>query len=176
VRPETLTAARAALANDRAGGEVAFNWFGDALAFVGKHACSGLDYTTLHGMLDAAKDNPYWQKHAGLRANLLHLKGTSALAQHEPTQALRNFDLALMQLPHPDVALSQAATLASAGYPRMGLKHLEYLDTLPKPRRAGFSMSRIHAWVLLRQNYWQHEIAYLRKALDAEVADEVPSP
>jgi len=79
-------------------------------------------------------------------------------------------------LPHPDVALSQAATLASAGYPRLGLKHLEYLDTLPEPRKTGFSMSRIHARVLLRQNYWHHEIAYLRKALDAEVAGEAPSP
>jgi len=176
VQPETLTAARAALANDRAGGEVAFNWFGDALASVGKHACSGLDYPTLQSMLDAAKDNPYWQKHAGLRANLLHLEGTLALAQHQPTQALRYFDLALKQLPHPDVALSQAATLASAGHPKLGLKHLEYLDTLPEPRKTGFSMSRIHAWVLLRQNYWQHEIAYLRKALNAEVAAEVPSP
>lgn len=167
VRPETITAARAALASDRAGGDVAFNWFGDALASAGQHACSGLDYATLQGMLDAAKRNQHWEKHAGLRANLLHLEGTLALAQHEPAQALQDFDAALVQLPRVDVALSQAATLASAGYPKLGLKHLDYLDTLPTPHKTGFSMSRVHAWVLTRQGYWQNEIEHLRTAMTA---------
>ena len=175
VRPETLAAARTALASDHVGGAVAFNWFGDALASVEKHACSGLDYATLQGMLDAAKRNPYWQKQAGLRANLLHLEGTLAMARHEPAVALKDFDLALVQVPHPDVALSQAATLASAGYPELGLKHLAYLDTLPAPHKTGFSMSRIHAWVLQRQGYWRHETAYLRTALDAGANAETPS-
>lgn len=167
VRPETLAAARAALADDRAGGEVAFNWFGDALNSVEKHECSGLDYATLQDMLDAAGHNPYWQKHAGLRANLLHLEGTLALAQHRPTEALQDFNAALAQLPDAGVALSQAATLASTGYPRLGVEHLDYLDILPASNRAGFNMAHVHAWVLRRQDYWPHEIAYLRKMLDA---------
>ena len=167
VRPETITAARAGLASDRTGGDVAFNWFGDALTSVEKHACSGLDYATLQSMLDAAKRNQHWEKHAGLRANLLHLEGTLALAQHEPAQALQDFDAALVQLPRVDVALSQAATLASAGYPKLGLKHLDYLDTLPTPHKTGFSMSRVHAWVLTRQGYWQNEIEHLRTAMTA---------
>jgi hypothetical protein len=172
IRPATLTAARMALASDRAGGEVAFNWFGEALASVGKHACRGLDYATLQDMLDAAKRNPWWQKHAGLRANLLHLEGRLALARHEPAQALQDFDGALAQSPTADAALNQAATLASAGYPGLGLKHLDYFHTLPAPPRAGLSMARVHAWVLQRQDYWQHEIAYLRKTLESGAAAE----
>jgi tetratricopeptide (TPR) repeat protein len=176
VRPQTIAAARTALANDRVGGEVAFNWFGEALVSVGKHACGGLDYPTLQGMLDAARHNRYWQSHAGLRADLLHLEGTLALAQHQPVQALRDFDAALQQNPYVGAGLSQAATLASAGFPELGLKHLDYLDTLPKKQTKGLGMPRVHQWVLTRQDYWPRETAHLRKALDAGAAAKRSSP
>lgn len=176
VRPQTIAAARTALANDRVGGEVAFNWFGDALASVEKHACEGLDYSTLQGLLDAAGHNPYWQKYAGIRSDLLHLEGTLALAQHKPDQALQDFNTALKRNPYIGAALAQAATLASAGFPELGLKHLEYMDTLPKRQAKGLGMSRIHQWVLTRQDYWPRETAHLRKALDAGVAAKRSSP
>ena len=170
VRPETLSAARTALASDRVGGKVAFNWFGDALASVKKHACNGLDYMTLRSMLDAAMRNPYWQRHAGLRANLLHLEGTLALAQHRPVQAMHDFNLVLTQLPHASVALSQAAVLGRAGYPALGMEHLDYFATLTAPRRTGLGMVRIHEWVLRKQHYWRHEAAHLRSELEAAAA------
>jgi tetratricopeptide (TPR) repeat protein len=170
VHPDTLAAARTALANDRVGGEVAFNWFGNALASVDRHACRGLDYATLQGMLDAAWHNPYWREHAGLRQNLLHLEGTLDLAQHRQRDALQKFDLALKTDPNASTALSQAATLGAAGYPRLGLAHLDYFATLPPRPKPGLGMPRVHAWVLREQGWWQKETSYLRKNLEADAA------
>jgi|SRR6185437_12733677 len=178
VRPETLAAARTGVANDRVGGDVAFHWFGDALHLIGQNACKGLDYAALQEILDAAWRNPYWHAHAGLRANLLHLQGALELAQHEPQEALRDFNLALGQAPRAETALSQAATLASAGYPNLGLAHLDSFNTLPKSPAPGFGMPHIHAWVLQHQGYWRHEIAYLRSRLEtaARAQSKTSSP
>lgn len=169
VRPATLAAARTALANDRVGSEVAFNWFSQTLASANTHACPGLGYSTLHDLLDAARRNPYWRDRKGMQVDLHHLQGMLELAQHRPEPALADFNLALKQHPYPGTALGQAAMLASAGYPRFGLAHLDYFDTLPKPPAPGFSMQRFHAWVLQRQGYWQHEVAHLRNAMDTAV-------
>lgn len=170
VQSATLDAADTALANDRVGEDVAFNWFGEALTLVRRHACTGLGYADLQGLLDAARRNPHWRDRKGMRVDDYHLQGALELAQQRPRQALEDFNLALKQAPQPGTALSQAATLASAGYPELGLAHLDYFNTLPKPHASGFGMQRIHAWVLQRQNYWQHEMAHLRKALQAAAA------
>ena len=170
VRPSTLAAARTALANDRVGGEVAFNWFGDALASVSKHACRGLDYADLQALLDAAWRNPYWRQQAGMRVNLLHLQGTLELTRHRPSAALHDFNIALAQVPRPGTALAQAATLGAAGYPALGVAHLDYFGTLVVPHETGLSMRHIHAWVLHKQDWWRTQTAYLRARLEADVA------
>lgn len=175
VRPATLAAARVALANDRRGGEVAFHWFGEALAMIAKHSCIGLDYSDLQILLDAAQRNPNWGQYVAVQANLLNLQGTLDLAERRPTHALGEFNRALEKLPRPETALSQAATLAVAGYPSLGLAHLNYLATLPPPSKPGFGMPRIHAWVLQRQGYWQHEVVYLRRSLESS-APALPKP
>jgi hypothetical protein len=169
VRPATLTAARTALANDRVGSEVAFNWFSQTLASTKARACAGLGYSNIQDLLDAARRNPYWRARRGTRVDLQHLQGMLELAQHRPELALADFDLALEQHPHPGTALGQAAMLANAGYPRLGLAHLDYFETLPRPPAPGFGMQRIHAWVLQRQGYWQHEVAHLRGAMETAV-------
>jgi hypothetical protein len=166
VSPATLAAARTALSHDRIGGDVAFHWFGNILASPTKRACRGLDNASLRSLLDAAWHNPHWRQIPGMRQNLYHLQGALDLAHRHPQQALRDFDLALEQAPNPATALSQAATLGSAGYPCLGLDHLDHFAALPKPPETGFGMARIHAWVLKRQDYWRHEIANLRRELD----------
>jgi hypothetical protein len=176
VRPDTLAAARTALAGDRVGGEVVFNWFDEALSMVRRHACRGLDYPDLQGLLDAAWRNPHWQGRAGMRVNLHHMQGALELSRDRPRKALADFDLALEQAPRPATALGQAAQLASAGYPKLGLAHLDYFETLPKPHASGFGMPRLHAWVLQRQHYWQHEITHLRKSMQAAASGPAPSP
>lgn len=174
VNPATLAAARTALSHGRVGGSVAFHWFGDALALNTKHACRGLEDTDLQDLLAAAWRNPYWRQIPGMRQNLYHLQGTLDLKRSQPLKALQNFNLALEQAPSPATALSQAATLGSAGYPCLGLNHLDHFTTLPKPQEAGFGMARIHAWVLQRQGYWPHEIVNLRHELDT--ASQSPCP
>lgn len=166
VRPATLAAASMALANDRVGSEVAFNWFSQTLASTKARACAGLGYSNIQDLLDAARRNPYWRVRKGTQVDLQHLQGMLELAQHRPELALADFDLALKQHPYPGTALGQAAMLASAGYPRLGLAHLDYFETLPRPPAPGFGMQRVHAWVLQRQGYWQHELAHLRKAME----------
>ena len=175
VRPTTLAAARTALASDRVGGEVAFNWFDEALSMVRGHACRGLDHPDLQGLLDAARRNPHWRGKKGMQVDMDHLQGSLELAQGKPQLALRDFNLALEQAPQPATALGQAATLARAGYPNLGLAHLDYFETLPRSHAPGFGMPRIHAWVLQRQHYWQHEIAHLRQSMQAAVSTETPS-
>ncbi|HEX5961476.1 MAG TPA: hypothetical protein VFY97_09560, partial [Rhodanobacteraceae bacterium] len=169
VRPDTLAAARKALANDRVGGEVAFNWFGDALAMIGRHACTGLTYADLQNLLDAAQRNPHWRRHAGLQVNRLHLQGTLELAQDNPGTALLDFNRALAQKPEPATALGQAATLGASGYPALGLAHLDYYATLPPGPKPGLGMPRIHAWALREQGWWRKETAHLRKTLGQDV-------
>jgi len=168
VNPETLATARKALGIDRAGGEVAFNWFGEALTMVKQHACRGLDYTSLQNMLNHVWHTTLWRNHVSLRINWFHMRGSLALAQKQPTQALLDFNQALAEMPQPASALRQAASLGAAGYPDLGLTHLSYFETLPMPSWHGYSMSRVHASILRRQGYWQHELNRLRKILAAD--------
>jgi tetratricopeptide (TPR) repeat protein len=168
VSPDTLKTAESALRVDRAGGQVVFNWFGEALALVEHDACRGIDHTGLQDMLDDASNTSLWRNHVALRINLFHMRGTLALSEQRPKEALRDFDQALAEMPQPGSALRQAASLAAAGYPELGLKHLDYFETLPTSRWHGYAMSRIHAWVLERQGYWPHEIERLRSSLAAD--------
>ena len=170
VKTSTLAAAGVALANDRVGGETAFNWFGDALSLVDRNSCSGLGYADLQQLLDAAWRNPHWRDRRGMRVDLYHLQGELELAQRQPRRALADFDLALKQDPRPGTALAQAAALASAGFPRLGIAHLDYYASLPEHHVSGFGMPRIHAWVLREQRWWPRELAYLRNNLQKEAA------
>lgn len=168
VNPEVLSAAVRAMGIDRAGGDVAFHWFGDALALVKQHSCHGLDYASLQNMLDSVSRTSLWRNHVALRINLFHMRGSLALAQQEPKQALLHFNQALAEMPQPASALRQAASLGAAGYPDLGLEHLEYFETLPLNPGHGYSMSRIHEWVLRRQGYWHRELNSLRRTLTAD--------
>jgi tetratricopeptide (TPR) repeat protein len=168
VQPGTLAAARTALANDRVGGEVAFNWFRATLTAIGNHACRGLDYTDMHSMLNAARHNPYWRGRAGRQQDLDHLQGELHLAEGKPDAALQSFNRALATSPNPGSALDQAAYLGSHGYPRLGLAHLDYYATLPRGPKPSIGMSRIHAWVLREQGWWENEIVHLRGTLEQD--------
>lgn len=166
INTATLLAARTALSTDRVGGSVVFHWFGDTLTLLDKNVCHGLDDHDLQGLLDAAERNPHWRQFPGMRQDRYHLQGMLDLARKQPEQALSDFNLALEQAPGPAIALSQAATLGVADHPCLGLMHLDHFAALPKRRETGFSMTRLHAWVLQRQGYWDREINNLRHELE----------
>jgi hypothetical protein len=168
VQPSTLAAARTALASDRVGGAVAFNWFGEALASVRRRACRGLDSADLQRTLDAARRNPHWRDKPGRQQDLDHMQGELDLAEGRPEQALASFNRALAAAPKPGSALQQAAYLGSHGYPQLGLAHLDYFATLPPGPKPGIGMPRIHAWVLHEQAWWPKETARLRGTLEQD--------
>lgn len=168
LRPQSLQAARRALATSRVGGTLGFNWFNSAIEMAENHRCRGLDFAEVQFLLDAAKTNPYWRKVPGRQQDLAHLQGMLDLAEGKPKQALREFDRALALEPRPGAALEQAAILGSHGQPELGLEHLDYFAKLPPPPTSGWGMAQLHAWVLRHQHYWQNETARLRSTLSAD--------
>jgi tetratricopeptide (TPR) repeat protein len=173
VRSQTLTAAEAALARTRLGGQAAFNWFNEALVMASNHTCAGLDFAALQATLDAARRNPHWRNRPGLQQDLDHLQGQLDLAEGNPKQALASFNRALAAAPKPGSALQQAAYLGSRGYSRLGLAHLDYFATLPPGPKPGIGMPRIHAWVLREQGWWEKETAHLRETLEQDAKAKV---
>lgn len=127
-----------------------------------------MNLTSLQAMLDAARRNPGWQKIPERRQDIDHMQGLLDLAQSRPLAALQAFDRALAHDPRPDAALQQAATLGAAGYPQLGLDHLDDYATLPPAAQPARGMPRIHAWVLRQQHYWQRETARLRATLTTD--------
>jgi tetratricopeptide (TPR) repeat protein len=175
VRSQTLAAARDALEQTPVGAKAIFDWFDKTLAETTRHACSGLDFAALQSMLGAMHANLNWRGQPGRQQDLDHMQGLLDLAESRPQAALLAFNRALTWEPKPGAALKQAAILGSLGYPALGLAHLDYYATLPATAKPSFGMSRIHAFVLARQRYWEHETERLRATLKADAAAETKS-
>ncbi|HET7369409.1 MAG TPA: tetratricopeptide repeat protein [Gammaproteobacteria bacterium] len=175
LRPQTLQAARQALATTRVGGTLGFKWFNTAIDMAKRRQCHGLDFATVQSLLDAARANPYWRKGTGLQVDLAHLQGMLDLAEGNPQGTLSEFDRALALKPRLETALAQAAILGSHGQPKLGLAHLDYYATLPPAPAPGWGMARIHQWVLHNQHYWENEAARLRATLTADAAARAKS-
>ena len=170
VEASTLATLDSALQKTRNGSGLAFQWFGETLDRMKRQGCPGMNFASLQAMLDAARRNPGWQKIPARRQDIDHMQGLLDLAQSRPLAALQAFDRALAQNPHPDAALEQAAALGAAGYPQLGLDHLDDYATLPPASQPARGMPRIHAWLLRQQHYWQGETARLRATLTADAA------
>ncbi|HEY3519460.1 MAG TPA: tetratricopeptide repeat protein [Rhodanobacteraceae bacterium] len=166
----TLAALDDALEHSRAGAQLAFHWFDRALNLYAQRSCPGIDAASLQAMLDAARRNPGWKTVPGRQQDLDHMQGLLDLEEGAPKAALHAFDEGLSLDPTPDAALEQAATFGARGHPELGLQHLDFYATLPPKRNPAFGMPRIHAWVLERQHYWEHETARLRATLQADAA------
>jgi protein O-mannosyl-transferase len=90
------------------------------------------------------------------------------MASHQPEATLASFNRALDYTPRLETALAQAAFLGASGYPALGLAHLTHYDALPRAAEDhGLSagMPAIHAWVLEKQQYWEHERTVLQHTL-----------
>jgi tetratricopeptide (TPR) repeat protein len=146
-------------------------WLEKAKAVAVAHDCPGLQLADVDRWALAALGNPRIGTIPGRRQDLLSLRGAVALEEGRSGDALALFDRALEQDIRPDAAARQAARLGSKGYAALGLRHLDYYDTLaPRRRRAGPGMARVHEWVLERQGYWDNEFAALRRALQEDAA------
>jgi len=150
-------------------GTLLVSWLGRATDLARSGSCRGLDFPFLANLIEQGLSNA--QMTRGRRQDLLHMQGTVALASGDADGALAAFGHALDIDPRPDLALSQAASLGSAGYPIQGLEHLRYYQSLPPQTGApAAGMPRIHAWVLDRQQYWNKEIAHLTASFNEDIS------
>jgi hypothetical protein len=124
-------------------------------------------------LIDAAWKNPAVRTNPEWRQDILNLRGKYALADQQPEAAFHFFADALLTSPLPGTALEQAATIGTAGQQRLALCELALWEEQPKAKSsAGISMSRLHDWVLQRQQYWPHEITSLKAALQRDLPPE----
>lgn len=170
VVPGNIDAARAAMRSTPSIGALFTHWFDRILPVTLLGSCPSFGPTELLGLINAGLQNPKLSE-AGPRQDFTYLRGRIALAQHQPDAALADFTQALDLQVRPEMALQAAATLGAAGYPSHGLLLLDHYEAAGgNAAKPGFGMSRLHAWVLDRQHYWQHELDHLRRqlALDAK--------
>jgi tetratricopeptide (TPR) repeat protein len=166
-----LDAARVAMQGTPNTGALFATWFDRILPVAMSGSCPGLGTSDLLTLINAGLQNPKLDA-AGPQQDFTYLRGRISLAQHQPDAALADFSRALDLQVRPGMALQAAATLGAGGYPKQGLDLLDhYQKVQEKFTLPGFGMSRVHCWVLARQNYWPHELAHLRQqlTLDSEV-------
>ena len=160
-----LVAAQIAMRGTPNTGPLFANWFERTLPVAMSGGCPGLTVQGLQKLVDTGLENPKLSA-AGPQQDLTYLHGKIALAQGQPDAALADFIHALDLQVRPGMALEAAATLGRAGYPSHGLRLLDHYETVSgKAVKPGFGMPWLHAWVLERQHYWQHELAHLRNQL-----------
>jgi hypothetical protein len=172
ITPDDVAAARTAMQGSANTGSLFAHWFERTLPVAMAGRCPGLTPDVLLQLIDAGLKNPRMAG-AGRQQDLIYLRGTIALARHQPDVALGDFSRALDLQVRPALALKGAAALGEAGYPRQGLHlldHYEQVRNQTMPPRAG--MGAVHEWVLTRQRYWPNEVAHLRHQLrlDARAA------
>lgn len=167
----TLNASLTAMRTARDPGTLLTSWFERVINQAANPPCPQLTFGAIADLLDAAMANPYLTPIAGRQQDIYYLKGQLALQQGDAETALNDFNHALDLQIRIAAALDQAALLGSAGYPRLGLAHLDHYEsergqeTVPN-----FGMPRVHAWVLEREHYWPNELAHLRATLQRDAA------
>lgn len=172
-----IAASRRALQTTRDTGTLLTSWFEQAIDDSPQPTCPELNLSTIRQLLDAASTNPKIVSQAGRRQDLDYLKGRIALMQRDAPAALILFNHALDQQVRPAIALRQAALLGSAGYPAMGLQHLEHYDAVRQlEEKPDPGMPRVHAWVLEKQGYWEAELRQLRHTLTDDASTQSPPP
>ena len=145
------------------GNELIYRWMMKSIQRASAGECPKLNFADLENWVALARRNPAFVR--SIRLDVL--SGELSLARHQPIQALQFFKRQLAVTPQPEIALSQAASLASAGYFQEALDLLSYYEQLPVrmgPARPG--MAQIHALVLERQGYWQKEFSWMRAQLN----------
>jgi protein O-mannosyl-transferase len=165
IQATDLAAARIAMQGTPNSGTLFAHWFDRTLPVALSGGCPGLTTRSLQELIDTGLKNPRLSA-AGSQQDLTYLRGRIALAQGQPDAALTDFIHALDLQVRPGMALQAAATLGASGYPAHGLSLLDHYETVSgSAMKPGFGMPWLHALVLERQHYWQHELDHLRNQL-----------
>lgn len=164
----TLHAAETSMRTSLDSGSLLTSWFMRAISVAKTGSCKGLTLDALDSLARAGTENR--KLPVGREQDLVHVRGQIALAGGHADLASRYFKQATLLEPAPALALTQAAALGSAGFPQLALEQLSYYRTLrPQPKHLPFGMPRLHAWVLEKQGYWDHEIDHLEDQLQSDI-------
>lgn len=148
------------------GGNYLFTWLTSALDAPDLTSCQQLPTNWISRLLQAAWQNERFADRHIRQQELLNLEGRLALKTGHGEQALSLFNQALELKTTPATALAQAAALGNAGFPALGLLHLQHFAELPPtPPSRRLNMRKIHQWVLHNQGYWDNEISALKMSL-----------
>jgi hypothetical protein len=151
-------------------GTVAPRWLEKAVNVAALHQCAGLEPDDVDRFAASALANPALNAIPGRRMDMLSIRGMVAIENGRPLQALAYFDRALAQRPNPSTAARQSAALASRGWPRLGLRHLDYFDSLkPRVPRPRPGMAMLRRWVLEKQRFWAIEEEALRRRMHEDI-------
>jgi len=171
----TIRAAEQATRNLSRWNQGTVGWYERMQGAVVDGRCTALDDAGWRRLLEALRKNTAFMRAPVRRQFLARLEGRQALADGRPETALAAYNRGLELDPKPEQALAQAADLGNAGYPELGVRHLDlYLalsveDAPPSIR----DMRELHRWLLARTGYYRRELDALRGAL--EHADGRPS-
>ena len=162
--PADVQAVSHALRNATEGDQMVHDWLEDALVLARTGHCRGLDVATVGHWVEATQANPRIASIEGRQQDLHSIAGQLALAQRQPQRALEEFNAALDASPTPQAQMQQTGLLASAGCFEQALAHLDR-PMHAAPDASSWNMSRVHAWVLQRQGFWEHERGALRAVI-----------
>jgi protein O-mannosyl-transferase len=177
VEPVAIRRTAYALEHNREQAELVQNWLVKAIGLTGRGACRGLNAQTMERLIEAVRRNPHYSKAGGHVHDVEQLEGRLALARGDSATALQHFNAGLAAFATPDGALQQAALLGSAGFPELGLQHLEYYKTLKPADRGLRGMAAVHLWLLDRQGFWTEEFTRMEQLLrDDAVAGKQKTP
>ena len=157
------------LALARTGWNNIANWLITSIPNATGERCHGLTITALQQALAAAKSNPELKKSREHADAFERASAALHLANSEPQQAVAEFDALLAASPSESTAFEQAQALDAAGYPALALGILNRYTILPSNAYQGIGMTRLHAWVLRKQRFWQNRLYDLHKSLEAQV-------
>ncbi|MDZ4379189.1 MAG: tetratricopeptide repeat protein [Xanthomonadaceae bacterium] len=168
--PKLLAATQEALAHMTSWTVMHFHWFERAISSPAPD-CPFLQPTALASLLFAARRNTRILRNPGWLQDTGTLQGLLMLRQSMPEQASAKFNRSLELQPNPDTALRQAAMLGGAGFPELGLKHLQhYRECCWGRDRPARGMPRVHQWLKWRPDgYYEREFAHLTALLHQAV-------
>lgn len=170
-----IAAARYSMRHTANVGSLFVRWFDHALPMAMAGSCRGLTPGLLTGLIEDGLQNPRLAA-VGPQQDLTFLRGRIALASGHPDAASRDFRKALNLVVRPDFALRAAAILGASGHPELGLQLLaQYREEQSRAERPGLGMAMLHAWVLSKQHYWEHELDHLSETLRQQAASRAPS-
>lgn len=177
VTPAEKQALSFTLRRSATGGQLIHQWLGRAIDTAASDTCAGLSLADVESWIDVSAENPVISPAATRVRNIAPLEARLAIARGQPALALEHFNLALAAATTPDAAASYAALLASAGYYKQALAHLDYYEQIKSPRQGPkANMAWLHNRVLELQGYWPREMAILRAKLVAEIKAQDARP